>query len=452
MNSRLYRLKYESLKPGTCAAYERAMRVERLSPDEIEADNWRQTRELVAYAYQHVPFYRNRFDQIGFHPEDLREQSDFHLVPVLTKRDIRDYRFEMVSDEARLSRDFNTITTGGTTGEPLTVFHVKRAPRAALLWRMLAWWQLGPESDWASVYRETRTSWRSRLREGVINWPGRRLMLDAAHLTGDAMRAFLQDFDRLQPPLLHGYVGGVDRLAEFVLSQNLTVHAPRAIWLTSSPFTRIQAHRIEAAFHAPVYDQYGCCEVFYLAAECPTREGLHMFQDRRRIDFLDESGRACSDGEYGAVAITDLDSRLFPIIRYLNGDRGRALARRCSCGRGLPLMDKVQGRISDRVLLPDGGVISGELLTTIFDDTPDAVRQFQVHQAADYSITIRVIPNPDYAGLAVRLEAVRCKLADLTGPVVTVRLESVREIPQERGKLRFVRSDVVGREAQGLAS
>ena len=440
MKSALYKFKYELLKPGTRAAFARAMRMEALPPDEVEAESWRLTRALVAYAYRHVPFYRQRFDQLGLQPEDLRERADFQKIPVLTKQDIRDHRLDLFSDEARFPHDFNTVTTGGSTGEPLTVYHDKRAPRAALLWRMLSWWELGPDSDWASVYRETRTSWRLRLREGLINWPGRRLLLDASHLTEEAMREFLRDFNRLQPPLLHGYVGGVDRLAEFVLSQNRVVHAPRAIWLTSSPFTRVQAQRIESAFHAPVFDQYGCCEVFYLAAECPAHAGLHMFQDRRRIEFLDETGRACPAGVYGAVTITDLDSRLFPLIRYANGDRGRALAARCSCGRGLPLMDKVQGRISDRVLLPGGGAISGEFLTTIFDETPDAVRQFQVHQSADYNLTIRVIPNPGFAGLDARLEAVRRKLAALAGPGVAVRVESVRDIPQERGKLRFVSS------------
>lgn len=444
MSGQFYKIKYELLKPGARAAYERALRAERLAPDEIAEENWALTRELVAYAYRHVPFYRKRFDQLGLLPGDLRESTDLRHVPVLTKQDLREHRKELVSDEARFPRDFNTVTTGGTTGEPLTVYHVKRAPRAALLWRMLSWWQLGPDCAWASVYRETRTTWRSRLRDGLINWPGRRLVLDASHITAEAMQSFLCTFNRLRPPLLHGYVGGVDHLAEFVLAQNLSVHAPRAIWLTSSPFTRIQAQRIEAAFHAPVYDQYGCCEVFYLAAECPAREGLHMFQDRRRIEFLDETGRVCPDGEYGAVAVTDLDSYLFPIIRYLNGDRGRALATRCSCGRGLPVMDRVQGRISDRVLRPDGGVISGEFLTTIFDDTPDAVRQFQVHQAADYSITLRVIPNAGFAGLEARLEAARRDLAALAGPAVAVRVESVRDIPQERGKLRFVRSEVNG--------
>jgi len=167
-----------------------------------------------------------------------------------------------------------------------------------------------------------------------------------------------------------------------------------------------------------------------------------MFGDIRRFEFLDEQGRPCPDGESGRIVVTDLENHLFPLIRYVNGDRGRSVSGRCGCGVTLPLMDKVKGRITDMIRLPDGTAISGDYMTTIFDDVPDAVRQFQVCQKADHSIEILVVPNPSFENLMNVLEEVRADMTKVVRAAVPVVVREVAEIPQKGGKLRFVRSDL----------
>jgi len=89
----------------------------------------------------------------------------------------------------------------------------------------------------------------------------------------------------------------------------------------------------------------------------------------------------------------------------------RALTHECSCGVKLPLMDKVRGRTSDLIRLPNGKSLSGEYMTTIFDDFPEAIRQFRVHQLADYSLNIWVVPNSDCQNLEAILNKVKEKLS-----------------------------------------
>ena len=103
--------------------------------------------------------------------------------------------------------------------------------------------------------------------------------------------------------------------------------------------------------------------------------------------------RPCSLGQRGDITVTDLENYVFPLIRYRIGDRGCALSYQCSCGVNLPLMDSVKGRTTDNLPLPDGSVLSGEYLTTIFDDFPDAVHAFSVHQKKDFSIVVSYVPN-----------------------------------------------------------
>jgi phenylacetate-CoA ligase len=236
----------------------------------------------------------------------------------------------------------------------------------------------------------------------------------------------------------------VDELAAFVLSESLEIPPPKVVWVTSSPVTELQRLRIQKAFRAPVCDQYGCCEVYWLAAQCPRLRGLHMFQDVRRIEFVDDSGKPVPKGETGDIVVTDFDNRYFPFIRYKIGDRGRGLEGPCDCGVTLPLMDHVRGRVTDTVKTPSGKRISGDYLTTIFDDTPDAVRQFQVYQLADYGIELRVVPNPACPDLRRILREVEANLTQRLRDEVPVKVIQCEAIPHIKGKQRYVVSEVKG--------
>ena len=106
-----------------------------------------------------------------------------------------------------------------------------------------------------------------------------------------------------------------------------------------------------------------------------------------------------------------------------------------------PLMKPVLGRISDVLHFPDGRIISGEYLTTLFDPFPEAVLAFQVRQGPDASIALRVVPNKSFAGLEAALESVRRTLVAKSGASVPVEILEVPHIPSDRGKTHYVISD-----------
>ena len=437
---KLFFLRYELVKPGSRRYFEQLQKEQFLPPDEIEALNWSRTQALLQYAFNHVPYYRRRFTEASCVPQDIKTQEDFSRLPVLTRKDLMDNFDELLSDEVSLN-DVKLSTTGGSSGTPAKVYHPKKEIRAANGWRMLGWWNISPAADCASVYRDIRNSLTARIMHFLQWFPTKQLLLDATSFTEKDMRHFLDDFIRVHPEVLHGYVGAMDNLAEYVLDHDIQLPPPKVIWVTSAPITPVQQKKIENAFHAPVYDQYGCCEIYWLAAECPARNGLHMFYDTRRLEFLDDNNCPVPNGTYGNIAITDLQNYAFPLIRYLNGDRGRRLDKHCTCGCNLPLMDKVKGRVSETFTLPSKTRLNGEFLTTLFDNTPEAVKQFQVHQLADASIVIRVIPNDAYPNLHETLENVRSALWKAVHEEVAVKLELVTEIPLRKGKMKFVTSD-----------
>ena len=437
---KLFFFKYELVKPGSRRYFDQLKKDQFLSPDEIEALNWKRTQAILKHAFEHVPYYRRRFAEIGCTPQDIRTPDDFIKFPVLTRQNLMENFDDLLADNVSL-KDVKLSTTGGSSGTPAKVYHPKKEIRAANGWRMLGWWNISPAADCADVYRDVRTSMKARIMHFLQWFPTKQILLDATSFTEKDMRIFLDEFIRVRPEVLHGYVGAMDNLAEYVLKHGIQLPPPKVIWVTSAPITPVQQKKIETAFHAPVYDQYGCCEIYWLAAECPARNGLHMFYDTRRFEFLDDDNRPVPNGEYGNIAITDLQNFAFPLIRYLNGDRGRRLNKRCTCGCNLPLMDKVKGRVSETFTLPSKTRLNGEFLTTLFDNTPEAVRQFQVHQLADASIVVRVIPNDAYPNLDETLEHVRSALENAVHHEVAVKLERITQIPLQRGKMKFVISD-----------
>ena len=434
-------LKYNLVKPGATRYFRDMCKVQSLSAEEIEDLNWERTRRLLQYAYAHVPYYRKRFQQAGFAPADIRTQEDYRKVPLLTRQDLMENFDRMLSDEASL-HDVRLSTTGGSSGTPARVYHQKNVVRAAPGWSMLKWWGISPAANWASVYRDVNTSFKAKVLHFLQWYPTRHLLLNATSFSQADMQKFLRDFQKQKPELLHGYVGAIDVLAQYMLDNGISVPAPRAIWVTSAPITPTQQQKIEAAFHAPVYDQYGCCEIYWLAAECPARHGLHMFYDIRRFEFLNDDWKPVPNGEFGNIVVTDLENYYFPLIRYVNGDRGRRLTAACDCGCNLPLMDKVKGRISETFILPSGIRLNGEFLTTIFDNHPNAVRQFQVHQRQDGSINIYVVPSLQASNVDEIYEEVRSNLANACNHEVPVTLCKVDAIPQRSGKLKFIISDI----------
>ena len=439
LKTQFFFFKYSLIKPAARSYFKEVIKNQFLAVEELEHLNWERTKALLGYAYDNVPYYSETFKRIGLNPKDITKPEYYEQVPVLTRQLLRDNFSKLISKEARPS-DLRISTTGGSTGKPAKVYHQKNVVRAAMGWRMHKWWGLSPDVNVASVYRDVNKGWKSRLINKLYWWPTKKILLDASSIDEKDIKKFIDKYRTVKPELIHAYVGALDYLATYVLEKKITLPIPKAIWTTSSPLTETQERRIEKAFGAPVYDQYGCCEVYWLAAQCPQKEGLHIFHDVRKIEFLNADDIPVPKGKLGRIAVTDLENKYFPIIRYINGDEGMALPKQCSCGINLPLMDKVKGRISDTIRLPDGTAIGS--VTTIFDEAPDAVNQFQVCQRKDFSIDIIVVPNKDYLNYKKVLDDVKSNLSKQLKGVVTVRIKQVPQIEQKGGKLRFVVSEI----------
>lgn len=439
LKSTLYAAK-QLLRPGPKHLTLELQNVERKSAEEIRLINWQRRMDLLASAAK-TPFYRKRFADIGLEVGDVKGEKDWERIPVLTRQDVQEHLEEMVRDDVDRTR-LGMATTGGSTGQPLKLYRPKGLPFDAFTDRMLGWWGVNMWENSCYIFRHGYNGWRKTVND-LMWWPTKREFLNAANMDDEKCAEFYECICKIEPKLLVGYVGAVSNFAEYLVRAKKSLpFKMKAAWTTSAPLPEPLRANLQSVFGCPVYSQYGCCEVAHLAAECACQKGMHIHSDWRHLEIVDDHGVNVPVGESGRVLVTDMLVPEVPLIRYALGDSGRLMKEKCACGNNLPLMAPVSGRVSEGFLMPDGSRLSGDYLTTIFDKYPDAIRGFRVHQRKDYSIDVEYIPR-DAGTLNTALEDAKRNLGDATKKQVEVRFVPVEMIPHDRGKTRYVTSEVM---------
>lgn len=438
----IMQFKYRMFKPNTTEFYNRLMQSQNWSDEELAAWQSKRLQRLLFSAWEHSPFYRRRFREAGIHPSDISGPQDLHLLPVLSRNDIRNH-FSEIRARNVPKRFLKPSTTGGTSGIPVRTLLDRRVPHAALGWRMLSWWGYGPAVNIGLIWRGVDTSMINRFRNRAVSWPSRQVRLNASAIDTQSMERFVRECERLDVPVLHGYVGAVHHLARYLEMRGGDYWRPELVWVTCSPVSGPHLEQIARVFQAPVQDQYGSCEVYWIAAQCRcSAPNLHLFADARLLEVTDSRFRPVPCGRTGNLLITDLENLAFPIIRYDIGDRGRLILGKCECGNRLPLMGPVQGKSVDTIQLPDGTAITD--INVIFDDFPEAVNAFQVYQDSAGNLEIRYVPTSDAKKTLQAVRIVRERMQKTVRGQIEVHLRAVERIPHRKGKLQYVFSEFKG--------
>ncbi|MBN8894283.1 MAG: phenylacetate--CoA ligase family protein [Rhodanobacter sp.] len=411
-----------------------------LAPEQIAALQWQRLKRLLEHCEQKVPYYRQRWREAGVAVADIRNLDDYAQLPVLTKADIRQH-FDALQAEGWHDRVL-TKATGGSTGDPLRFGYTRESyeRRTAVMWRGY---------DWAGsrMGRRTLFVWGGavgtphrlqQFKDRVYNAAFARRVLNSFGMTEANMAGYADAIDDYRPQVIVGYVGPLVRLAQWLLDTGRRVAAPRSIIGAAESLHEFQREIIERAFGCPAYNTYGCREFMLIASECERREGLHVNADHLVVELQRHPGAPAT--EPGEVVITDLFNYGMPFVRYLNGDVATASDHVCSCGRGLPLLQRVDGRLLDAIRTPAGHLLPGEFFPHMLKDVPGLVR-FQVVQRRLDQLELSLVRGPgfDEASLAY----IRRELAKVVGDSLQLNVHFVDDIPlTPSGKWRVCISEL----------
>jgi len=398
----------------------------------------RELQALLVAAYERVPLWRERLSEFG--PERLRR---FHLEDLTRLEFLDKETLRTAGRQAEREGHWpvlHTYLSSGSTGTPIAVHFSTRMHQvwsATYEVRCRGWAGLSHADSRAMIGgRLVVPPWTNRPPYWRVNYAERQLYMSAFHISPGTAPSYMQALCDFRPDYLVGYASSHFFLARFALEQGLRAPRPKAVLTSSEKLTQEMRETIERVYGCPVFDAWSGVEACSLASECEHHR-LHVSPDVGIVEILDTSGRPCPPGVVGEVVCTGLLNRDQPLIRYRIGDMAAWSTRPCPCGRRMPVIEDLVGRVEDVVIGMDGR--ETVRFHGLFVGLP-GIRMGQVVQESLEDITVRVITDEAFSEAAA--EEIRTRVRQRLGPV-NVCVVPVGELERTSGgKVRAVISKV----------
>ncbi len=388
-----------------------------------------------------VPYYRDYW-QARRRAGDRASWEDLNNWPVLKKDVLRENPLAFVADDRDPRRLFRERTSG-TTGTPLTIF-VGRGPLrrwyALVEARLRSWNGVSIKDRWAILGGQLVVpAEQTRPPYWIYNAALNQLYLSTHHIGRETADAYAEALRRYAPTHLVVYPSSAAVLAAALLDAGARFPAPKVVLCNAEGLSQHQRETIGSAFRCPVRNTYGMGEIVAGASECGAGR-LHWWPEVGIAEVCDERQDAPSDGDGGRLILTGLLNDDMPLIRYEIGDRirRRSSDEPCGCGRGLPELGEIEGRLNDLIVTKDGRRVFW--INPVFYGLP--VREAQVIQESVELLRVRVVPANGFD--SSHEASIVDRLRDRVGGTMDVRVESLSAIPREGGKFRAVISRVNG--------
>jgi phenylacetate-CoA ligase len=407
------------------------------SADEIRAEQLAKLQSLLRVAAARVPYYRDLFRRLGAAPEDFRQLSDLSKLPVLSKQTVREQPGNFVNPQHDARQVFEDHTSG-STGQPLRFLLTREQKYYEMAYniRFYSWAGYRTGARVAAFRHYIPKTERDPL------WQYKRslntLFFSVYDMKAAALPGYVEAFNRFRPEFVRGYPSSIYIFAQFAAANGLAVHPPRAVLSSSETLSPEMRSVIERALQCPVYDWWGSNERVVTACQCERRDLYHVNAEGGILELVQQ--RDATGATIYRMVGTGLLNHAMPLIRYDIGDLGVPAEQPCPCGRGLPVIAGIVGRVDDLIVTGQQKFVPPVRFYTLFE-TYQKVNQFQVVQTSPNEIAVRLaLLNPlDDAELA----GLRTKLCRFLGDGVKIDFEFPDRIaPESSGKIRNVVSQV----------
>jgi phenylacetate-CoA ligase len=363
------------------------MRNQWKSAEELKAIQDKKLRRLVHHAYDRVPYYRRLLDAAAIKPEDIRGVEDLPRIPLTSRQMLMSLPLNEILARGIDPTHCRMTQTSGCTGHPLRIFH----RREDLDLINLGWtrtylnhgfrpWQRMAEFG-GRRYSERGKSWYEYL--ALM----RRLILPYS----DSMETWISNLQMWQPHALVGFSSTLKLLALNVWQRDIKDIRPPLVFSTSELLENETRQLLHTTFNARVIDIYGSEEGRCIAWECHKCAGYHINTDLVVVEFLKNGDCAPSETD-GEIVITNLHSFAMPFIRYRQGDVGALSKGPSTCGRGLPLMSIIRGKLDDFIVLRNGALISPQVFYYALAPL-GGVAEWRVIQVEEGEVRVEIVAD-----------------------------------------------------------
>ena len=417
---------------------EELIRSDFLDAEASREDQERRLRNTISWAAETVPHYREMFRREGLDPRSISTLEDLKQIPFLEKETVRE-RPQSLRSERVPDRQTIPAHTSGTTGTALRLYYTKEALgwEYGVTWRQRRWFGIQLGDSFATFggqhvvpfHQLVPPFWRH-------DWPGARMIFSLYHMSPENLVHYARELHRPRYRFWQGYPSSIGLISQYLLSVGVELGdaAPAAVFTSSETLLDFHRDRIAEVTEAPVADRYGNAEFSVSALQCP--EGRYHVDTEFCVLEIDPHEET-DEWVRGEVISTGFANRAMPFIRYRTGDIATLLKNEtCACGRARPLIERIDGRLEDYVITPEGRRIGR--MDHVFKDTLE-VKEAQIYQPSIDQLIVRIVPGAGYDNSA---EArVTRELRSRIGTQIKISYELCESLPREaNGKFRAVAS------------
>ncbi len=437
----VYPLQEKAFQRPTFSYLAELERTQWASRAEVEKLQLEKLRALLAVAWEHCPWHRERMEGAGLRPKDVTDLGAFRRLPLMDKARAAANRDRLVWKG--VPGGAFQYNTGGSSGQPLIFFfgRTRQASDAAGRIRARRWWgvEVGePEVYvWGAPVELSKTDWVKTVRDRLLN----QLVLNAFAMSPERMDGYLDAVEAFRPRCIYGYASSVALLAAHARERGRRLRLPhlKVVCTTGEPLYDHQRALLGEVFGVPVANEFGSRDIGFTAHETPHGQMLLM-SESILLEVLDAEGNPVAPGETGEAVMTGLCSEAQPFLRYRTGDMVRMSPEPDRDGRGLHVIAEVLGRQTDFLVRADGTIMHA-LAGIYVLRAVEGVGEFKIVQHDTRNLEVLVVPNPRWqTGMTAAIVA---GLQQRLGEDVRVEVRLVDDIPPEAsGKHRYVVSRV----------
>lgn len=404
-------------------------------------------RGTVKRMYERVPLVHQRMEERGVRPEHIKTLKDIALLPFMAKVDLRDqYPLGLLASPMDEINRFHC--SSGTTGKPIVLAWTENDIRVSQNATMRALAMYGIRSS-----DVLQVSYGYGLFTGglCIHYGGEGIGCSVVPTSGgntDRQLMLMHDLGvtaiACTPSyFLHLIDAGMKKGIDFRHDTRL-----RHGIFGAEPWTNEMREKMEDLVGIVAHDIYGLTEIGGpgVAAECPSREGLHVFEDHYYPEVIDpESEEPLPDGEVGELVFTTLDRTGMPMLRYRTHDLSRILPEPCKCGRTIRRIQKVSARCDDMLIIRGVNVYPSQIEAGLL--SIDAVLPHYhiiVDRQGDLDILeIKVeVTKENFSDDIKSLEALRKRIGQAVQRIININakitLVEPHTLPRSEGKIKRV--------------
>jgi len=411
--------------------------------EELEQLQLERLQATLNRVHKNVTFYRNKFNELGFIPEDIRSRADLTKLPFTSKEDLRvNYPYGMFA--VPLREVVRIHSSSGTTSKPIVVGYTKNDIR---IWsNLVARFMMA-----AGVTHDdlVQIAFSYGLFTGAFGLHYGAEAIGASVIpmgTGNTEKQIMimQDYKTTVLVSTPSYA-----LALALRMEQMGID-PKSLSLRiglfgGEPWSEKMRQDIETKLGLSATDNYGVSEVIGpgVAGECQCKNGMHIYEDAFIPEIIDpKSGNVLPRGSVGELVLTTLTKEAFPMIRYRTRDITSLDYSQCECGRTLVRMKKITGRTDDMLIIRGVNVFPSQIEEAIYSAAKSSA-PYQIvveRKGAMDSLDVIIEVTGEIFSLELQkqrsfLETVKKRIISVTGIDVSVKLVEAKSLPREGGKI-----------------